>query len=145
MLDVADLLNACRSLWHVKDWLAAEGEEHDQGALRRHRCPKNFADVLLHTRIVDTYSTFAQQILAALLAQITSNSSSAHNARTLRTSLAMLDLLAFRMARLRSISDTLKLSTVPFETFIACHLAFRQALATVGASSSLLLCTQQTG
>lgn len=90
----------------------------------------------LYMRTVDTYSTFAQQILAALLSQTTGNEAPAKDARTLKTCLAMLDLLAFRIARLRTISDSVKISTVPFETFVACHLAFRQALTSIREPSS---------
>lgn len=78
--------------------------------------------------LVDTYSTFAQQVLGTLLSQTTT---STKDDRTLKTCLAMLDLLAFRIARLRTISDIVKISTVPFETFVACHLAFRQALSSI--------------
>lgn len=36
----------------------------------------------------------------------------------------MLDLLSFRIARLRSLSNN-NVATLPFETFLACHLNFR--------------------
>lgn len=29
---ISDMLNACRSLWRLKDWIS-EGADHDQGAL----------------------------------------------------------------------------------------------------------------
>ena len=74
-------------------------------------------------------------MLAAVLGQL--STTAAHNAQSLKTCLATLDLLSFRIARLRSLSDQLKLSTVPFETFVACHLAFRQALSGIGELASL--------
>lgn len=46
----------------------------------------------------------------------------------------MLDLLAFRLDRLRQLSDPNKHLTTPFESFLACHLAFRSSLRAVRAS-----------
>lgn len=66
-------------------------------------------------------STFSETVLSVLLSHTGSISSpEAH--------LATLELLSFRMARLRFLSDPAKISPLPFETFVACHAIFRPAL-----------------
>lgn len=78
-------------------------------------------------------AAFCQSTLAVLVATL--STSHAPDSKALRTCLAMLNLMSFRIARLRTVSDPKKLSTLPFETLIACHLTFRQALSVLRASS----------
>ena len=117
------MLNACRSLWRLKDWIA-EGSDHDQGAFLSHAASNSS---LTSRFAVELYSTFAQSVLAHLAA-------SPATADDFVARLAMLDLLAFRVIRLRAISDSVKVSTLPFETFLACHLTFRQSPQATGES-----------
>ncbi|KAM0750831.1 hypothetical protein T439DRAFT_356570 [Meredithblackwellia eburnea MCA 4105] len=102
----ADLLQACRQFWQFKDWIA-DGE-NDQ---------------------VDSFNQFSEQTLAAIASTVSTSPDSiiTHSDRA-KVLLGILDLLGFRISRLRALSQPEKLSTAPFETFLACHLAFRKGL-----------------
>lgn len=113
VVELADLVRGCQAFWSLKDYLEVGTVDHEQ---------------------VEVYSTFAQTVLGALLAQTVVVDA----VKDLAVRQAMLDLLTFRVARLRTVSDSAKLSVLPFETLIACHLAFRQTLADVpGAATAL--------
>ncbi|KAL8287505.1 hypothetical protein RQP46_003363 [Phenoliferia psychrophenolica] len=115
--DCADLLDGCRRFWQLKDWISGTAE-HDQ---------------------VEPFAAFAQAALGVLVDHAAHPERLEVQPNSLRTCLAMLDLLGFRIARLRALSDPKKHATGPFETFLACHLAFRQGLRAVpGASAALL-------
>ncbi|KAK4698573.1 nucleolar pre-ribosomal-associated protein 2, partial [Phenoliferia sp. Uapishka_3] len=135
--DCADLIDGCRRFWQLKDWVS--GGECDQGTYSPNRFTPS-AMLISLVFPVEAFAAFAQSILGTLVT-LTTSSASTLDAQpdSLRTCLAMLDLLGFRIARLRELSDPAKHSTLPFETFLACHLAFRQGLRTVpGASGALL-------
>lgn len=88
-------------------------------------------------------TNFMQSVLARLVPAITtpdSPTSLSSSPLVVQSCLAMLDLLGYRIVRLRSISDVTKVSTLPFEMFVACHLSFRRALQSICESHLPLLC-----
>lgn len=79
----------------------------------------------------ELYSNFSQTVLSTLLSTTATSPVPSPQA-----CLATLELLNFRMARLRSLSDSNKISTLPFETFVACHVTFRPLLQSFRKSTS---------
>ncbi|GAA6040522.1 hypothetical protein JCM8097_005446 [Rhodosporidiobolus ruineniae] len=104
-LDVADVLEAARSMWVAKKW-PASGQQED----------------------ASTYVAFTDGALKAAFTQLSSFSS---DLRASSSVLAFLRLLAYRIHVSRPVAtgeEEPTVSTELFETFVACHLAFRQAL-----------------
>ncbi|GAA5983911.1 hypothetical protein JCM5350_001788 [Sporobolomyces pararoseus] len=109
---LGDLLDATRAVWTTKDWLAESASASDD----------------LDRLCAD----FTQAVLSTTISQLPSSISKA-SART--TCLSLLDLLSYRIKRLRGLSTEEKLNTQPFETLIATHLFFRQSFG-LSASST---------
>ncbi|BGP17724.1 hypothetical protein JCM10213_005305 [Rhodosporidiobolus nylandii] len=101
VFQLADVLDAARSLRVVKQWLTKEKDD------------------------TAAFITFTETALAAALTQAPSFAS--HPSAPSST-LALLRLLSYRLRHDASNEGQTKTSTAPFETFVVCHLAFRRTL-----------------
>ncbi|GAA5895691.1 Urb2 domain-containing protein [Sporobolomyces salmoneus] len=110
---LGDLLEATRSVWITKDWLAGSGGASDDQDL--------------------VCAEFTQTALSSAISQITS---SASKPSALSACLSLLDLLSYRIKRLRSLSIEEKIDTQPFETLIASQVLFRRSF---GVTASTVL------
>ncbi|SCV70426.1 BQ2448_1820 [Microbotryum intermedium] len=116
---LADMISSCRSIWHAKDWLSNDAQECDE---------------------VDTYAAFAQAALGATVSHVVGGQATTATAESdvAVTCLAIAELLAFRIGRTRVMSKDVKVSSVPFETLVACHLAFHEHLPKIASITSAL-------
>ncbi|GAA5956862.1 hypothetical protein JCM3765_006621 [Sporobolomyces pararoseus] len=112
VFDLGDLFDATRAVWTTKDWLAESANASDD----------------LDRLCAD----FTHAVLSTTLSQLPA-SISKPTARS--TCLSLLDLLSYRIKRLRGLSAEDKLSTQPFETLIATHLFFRQSFGVTASST----------
>ncbi|BGP49634.1 hypothetical protein JCM10450v2_005535 [Rhodotorula kratochvilovae] len=102
ILRAADLVEACRVLWLVRDWLSSSTEED-----------------------ASAYAEFSQTALAAALVNLPALGA---DPAALENASAVLKLLSHRVERERKGAKDGKASTELFETAIAAHLALRAAL-----------------
>lgn len=121
ILECSDLINASCQIWKLRDWL--EIAEDEQGELL----------IFVIVRLADGEYVFVElaafcQLSLSHVLQLFSSTSAIEHPRALKTCMTMLNLLSFRITRLRIDGKGKILSTLPFETFLACHLRFRAGL-----------------
>ncbi|GAA5855838.1 hypothetical protein JCM9279_003334 [Rhodotorula babjevae] len=112
VLGVADVVEACRSMWLVRDWLSM--------------CSLKDSSV---------YADFSQ---AALVSALVHLRAVAADPTAVAISSSVLGLLSYRVERRRKSAEDVKESSELFETLVAAHLAVRSALATDDALDSAL-------
>ncbi|GAA5879792.1 hypothetical protein JCM16303_004181 [Sporobolomyces ruberrimus] len=104
-----DLLEATRAMWTMKDWLG--GAADDQDAL---------------------YAELLQMALTTTISQLPSSIS---KPSALPTCVSLVELLSYRIKRLRALAGEGKVSTQPFETLIASHYLFRQSFGVTASTA----------
>ncbi|GAA5926924.1 Urb2 domain-containing protein [Sporobolomyces koalae] len=98
-----DLLEATRCIWTAKDWLSTSVSASDEREL-----------------------TFAEFVQTALTATISQLPAAISTPSALPTCLSLLDLVSYRIRRLRSMPVENKVDVRPYETLVATQLFFRQ-------------------
>lgn len=76
------------------------------------------------------FANFAQVTLVAITSTLSTSSQTDDDPTP--SCLALLNLMAYRIGQSRKVANEKKADSVPFEVFVACHLAFRHALSTRG-------------